>query len=197
MTKEAIITKFELYMDDMSELSSTESEELFDKVYNRVNAERPWEGTKTEYSGTAPVTLPSDFLFLVQNYNYTDESEYAGAPVVFVDNDPVKVVSWSDRNRYTTGVAYLNMRANTLDFKDTVTGDTVVFDYHASMPELLTTETPWFPSVFHDVIYHGMCAEAFMMMQADKSKSYAQEHLAWYNKYLGDMALWNARLIQQ
>jgi len=195
MTKAEIITKFELYMDDMSELSSTESEELFDKVYNRINADRPWEGTKTEFSGTMPVTLPSDFLFFVQNYNYTDDSQYGGYPVVIVDDSPIKVVNWSDRNRYQSGVAYLNMRDNTLDFKE-VTGTTIKFDYHASMPTLLTTQSPWFPSIFHDAIYHGMCAEAFMMMQAEKTKSYAKEHIDWYNKYLGDMALWNARLIQ-
>ncbi len=183
-------------MDDMSDLSSTESEELFDKVYNRVNSDRPWEGTKKAYSGTAPVTLPSDFLFPVQNYNYTDDSEYGCSPVVFVDDSPVKVVSWSDRNRYTSNVAYLDIRNNTMEFKSTVTGATVEFDYHASMPVLLTTETPWFPSVFHDVIYHGMCEEAFMMMHAEKNKSYAQEHSATYQKYLADMQLWNARLIQ-
>jgi hypothetical protein len=196
MTKSDIITKFELYMDDMSELSTTESENLFDKVYNRVNSDRPWEGTKTEYTGTAPVTLPDDFLFLVQNYNYTDETEYGSGPFVFVDSEPVKVVSWSDRNRYTSDVAYLDMRNNTMEFASDETGSTVSFDYHASLPTLLNAESPWFPASFHDIIYHGMCAEAFMIMQAEKAKSYANEHLAWYNKYLGDMAMWNARLIQ-
>lgn len=197
MTKEETITKFELYMDDMSELSTTESEELYDKVYARVNSDRPWEGTKAEYSGTGAVTLPSDFLFLTANYNYTDDSEYGGKPVVFVDGDPVPVVNWSDRNRYTSGVCYLNMRDGTLDFKDDVTGKTVTFDYHASMPVLTTTQSPWFPSTYHDVLYHGMCADAFLIMQADKAKSYAQDHLTWYSRYLADLALWNARLIQQ
>lgn len=194
MTKAEIITKFELYMDDMSELSTTESEELFDKIYTRVNTDRPWEGTKQEYSGTGAVTLPSDFLYMVQNYNYTDESYGGSNPVVFVDDVAVKVVSWSDRNRYTTGVAYVNIRDNTLDFTDSVAGKTVVFDYISSMPTLLTTESPWFPSTFHDVIYHGMCADAFQIMQADKNKSYAAEHMKHYKDYIDNMALWNARL---
>lgn len=195
MTKSEIITKFEQYMDDMSELSTTESEELFDKVYNKVNMDRPWEGTKQTYSGTGAVTLPSDFLYLVQNYNYTDESYGSSNPVVFVNSEPIKVVSWSDRNRYTNGVAYVNIRNNTLDFTDSVVGKTVVFDYVSIMPTLLTTESPWFPSTFHDVIYHGMCVDAFQIMQADKAKSYATDHTKHYKDYIDSMAVWNARLI--
>jgi hypothetical protein len=197
MTKQQIITKFELYMDDMSELSTTESEQLFDKVYNKVNSSRPWEGTKAEFSDTAPITLPDDFLFLTQNYNYTNENEYGSGPVVFVNGDAIPVVNWSDRNRYTSGVAYLDMRNNMLEFKDSNDGKTVSFDYHASMPTLLNTESPWFPAVYHDVIYHGMCVDEFMIQLTDKAKSYAQEHQKQYDSYLSQLALWNARLIQQ
>lgn len=205
MTKAQTITKFIQYLDDMSELSSTEAEDLFDKIYNRINASRPWEGTKSAYTGVTSTTvsyvaLPSDFLFLTANNNTTD-GDLAGNPVVFIGPTftPYKVVSWSDRRQYRTesNVTWIDFTNLQLYFaKQPTSALAVEFDYHKQKASLLTTESAWFPSTYHDIIYHGMCADDFIIQQSDKAKSYKQEHEKAYNDYLNQMAYWNANLIQ-
>ena len=203
MTKNEIITKAELYLDDSSELSSAEFSDLFDKVYALVLAERPWEFTKTEASATttanAYVSLPSDFSYLTQNYNFTDGIAESSHPVVFVDDEPYRVVSWSDRRRYRDqkGVAYIDIKNSRLVFTEAPgTGKTVEYDYHASATALAGNEAPIFPERFHDVLYHGMCSDDFIIQQSDKARSYRPEHLDRYAEYLKQMAYWNAQLIQ-
>lgn len=196
MTKSQLIAEYERLMDDLSELSTLETERLFDKVYEKVCTERPWEHTKKEYSGIGPVTLPSDFLFLVQNNSTSlTSTDYAEGPVVFVDGRAVPVVSFSERSRNPSGVAYLNLRDNTMVFTESVAGKTVSFDYHALMPTLANDQSPFFPAHQY-IISHGMCVDTFQAMQTDKGKSYAAEHQRQYTDYLNQLALWNARLIQ-
>jgi hypothetical protein len=204
MTKQQIIEKFFLYLDDMSELSTSEASDLFDKQYRKVNSDRPWEGTKKEHTATASgdtSPLPEDFLYLTANNNYTDSSELAGRPVVFVGATPrpFHVVSFSDRRQYRnkTNVCWIDIGSNQLKFASPLpTPQPIEFDYHSSMPALTNTESPWFPEEFHDIIYHAMCIDDFIINQSEKAKSYAEEHQAQYTDYLRRMAYWNSRLIQ-
>lgn len=207
MTKSEIITKFILYLDDMSELSSTEAEELFDKIYARVNAERPWEGTKTEYTGTQSTTLPyvalpTNFLSLTTNSNYTDSSgEYAGKPVVFIGSTytPYPVVSWSDRRQYRnhSNVVWIDVGNSRLQFAlQPTAANAIEYDYHRIMPVLINSESPWFPVPYQDVIYHGMCMDDFIIQQSDKAKSYQAEHKQEYKRYMEMMGWWNSQLVQ-
>jgi hypothetical protein len=196
MTKAQLITEYERLMDDLSELSTTETERLFDKIYEKVVTSRPWEHTKKEYSAVGPVAIPSDFLYLVDNNsNSLMTTDYAEGPMVFVDNKPVRVVSFSARKKNPSGSAYIDFRTNTMVFTESVSGKTVSFDYHSRMPDLALNESPFFP-VHQHVIPHGMCVDTFQAMQTEKGKSYAEEHERKYNDYLGQLALWNARLIQ-
>lgn len=206
MTKSEIITKAQLYLDDTSELSTSEFSDLFDKMYRKVNADRPWEGTKAEHSGTtstsvAYIALPSDFLYLTANYNYTDASEEAGRPVVFRGSNytPYKVVSWSDRRRYrdSNGYAYIDIGNSRLYFtKQPTVAEAVEFDYHKQMPALSNNESPWFPAEFHDMLYHFMVADDFMIQHSDKAKSYQQENWAAAESIMSRMSYWNSQLVQ-
>lgn len=205
LTKAQIITKAQLYFDDMSELSTTEYGQLFDKMYNKINTSRPWEGTKKAFSGTtdgtAYVALPTDFLHLTENNNHTDSSYEAGFPVVFFDTTytPIKVVSWSDRRRYreSGSHAYIDIVNSRLYFTKTpLTGKAVEFDYFSQMPTLANDESPWFPAEFHDIIYHMMVSDEFMIQQSDKAKSYAAENRAAADQFLEQMIMWNSRLVQ-
>ena len=68
-----IINKFNLYVDDGSELSSSEELTLAEKIYRKVLDEHRWEFLKKEYSGTAStsvpyIALPSDFKNIAINY---------------------------------------------------------------------------------------------------------------------------------
>lgn len=206
MTKADIIEKFELYLDDGTELSTTETSDLFDKMYRQINSDRPWEGTKTEGTGTTStsvpyVSLPANFLYLTANNNFTDSSEQAGRPVVFVGTtyEPYEVVSWSDRRRYRdeSGFAYIDFANSRLYFTKQPSGAySVEFDYHAQQTALATGDTPWFPEEFHDLIYHMMCADDYVIQQSDKAKSYKSENEKMAKDYMERMVYWNSQLVQ-
>lgn len=206
MTKAQIIAKFNLFMDDTSDLSSAEESDLFDKHYRKINSSRPWEGTKAEGSTTTStslqyVALENNFLFLTANGNYTDSSEYAERPVVFRGSDYKKyeVVSWSDRRQYRNSDAHAwidfpNLRLYFSKIPSVV--EAVEYDYHKQMPALASGESPWFPAEYHDVIYHMMCADSFIIQQSDKAKSYQSDNEEAAKNYLEQMAWWNSQLVQ-
>ena len=206
MTKAEIITKFHLYMDDTTELSSQEEQDLFDKIYLQVMSDRPWEICRVPFNGTMSTTvpyiaLPSDFAFLLENHNYTGNNSYGERPVIFVGTaySPYEVVNYADRRQYLnkTGYAYIDIVNSRLVFTAQPTvAEPVEFDYCKVPASLLTTESPIFPARFHDIIYHGMCTDQYVIDQSDKAKSYRNENIARYNDYLGQMALWNANLQQ-
>lgn len=202
MTKNQIITKAKLYLDDTSELSDAEFSDLFDKMYNEINTSHTWEGTKVAYSGTASGTtlaLPSDFLYLTANHNYTDASYEAGRPVVFVGTNfsPVHVVSWSDRRQYRNNpnYAWIDFANGNLEFGAAV-NDIVEYDYHGQKASLGLEESPWFPAEYHDALYHMMVSDDYMIQQSPKSKSYARENRAAAEDILNRMKFWNAQLTQ-
>jgi hypothetical protein len=205
MTKSQAIVKAQLYLDDTSELSTQEFSDLFDKMYRRVNSDRPWEGTKKEGTGTTStsvpyISLPADFLFLTANYNHTDSSEYADRPVVFrgTTYNPYPVVSWSDRRQYREGAyAYIDFTNSRLYFtKQPTVAESVEFDYHAQQTALTDNDSPWFPEEYHDVLYHMMVADDFIIQQSDKAKSYRNENEKIAKDYLEQMAYWNSQLVQ-
>lgn len=206
MLKSETLKKFHLYMDDTSELSSTEEEELYDKVVQMISSNRPWEKTKEVFSGTTDGTttlaLPSTFGFLVQNSNHTDSSYDAERPVVFVgpNNDEYKVVSWSDRRQYRdqTNICWIDVANDTLEFAVAPSsGLAVEFDYHGIPADIATSASSWIPARFDHIIFHGMCVDDFVIMHSEKAKSYQSDNQKMYDKYLDDMAYWNANLIQQ
>lgn len=190
-------------MDDMTDLSSDEELSLLNKVYKKVCQDRPWEFLKKEGTGTTSTTvpyvaLPSDFQYLLANYDQEDSS---ALPVVFVGtaHTPYKVTSWSKRQTYRdmSGYAYIDLPNSRLVF--TVQPSEAVpveFDYMSTPPTLALTDTPLIPERFQDIIYHGMCIEDTVIQQSDKAKSYAPENQQKYKSYFDDMCLWNANNIQ-
>ena len=201
MTKAQLIAKFNLYTDDSTELSDSETSDLFDKVYRDICVFKPWEFTKSAHTATVSGTttsLPSDFLSLTKNANYTDNRNYASDPVVFVGSvyTAFKVVNWSDRRQYNgaTGYAYLDIPNSNLVFTASIS-DTVEFDYQRQMPALASSESPAFPEEFHMIIPHAMAVDEMMIELFEKARSYADENEAKYNYYLGQMSVWNARLL--
>ncbi len=207
MIGQEIITRFELYVDDMSELSTAEELALVNKIYHKVCDDRDWEILKKEASGTVDstttITLPTDFSHIIENFNYTDNSisrEMNAKPVVvFVDGSPYQVVNWSDRKQYdnTNNVCYVDVRNDQVVFPVAQSSSaTYSFDYKA-VPDDLTLETePVFPERFQHAIFHGMCVEDMVIQLFDKARSYAAENQSLYTGYLRDMAMWNAKLQQ-
>jgi len=205
MTKLEIITKAQLYLDDTSELSTQEFSDLFDKMYRKITRMMPWEGTKTEGTGTtstsvAYISLPSDFLYLTTNANHTTSDFEAEGPVVFrgTNYDEYGVVSWSDRRQYrNSNKAYIDFTNSRLVFTVQPTvAESVEFDYHAQATALTDGDSPWFPAEFHDAIYHYMVADDFAIQQSDKAKSYAKENWRDAEDIMADMKYWNSQLVQ-
>ena len=206
MTKAETITKFELYMDDTSELSSVEVGALYDKIVYIISDNRPWEVLKSPHSGTTDgtvnVALPSDFAYLTQNDNYTDSSYAAERPVVYVgtNNKEYQVVSWSDRRNYRDqdNICWIDIANSNLVFAVAPSsGQAIEFDY-ITIPEVTADgASSWIPTRFDPVIYHGMCVDDFVIQQSEKAKSYAGENERMFKDYISSMALWNSNLIQQ
>lgn len=193
-------------MDDTSDLSTQECSDLYDKIYQRVCMNRPWEFLRATFSDvqstTVPyIALPSDFGFLLPNYNYQDSSYASNGPVALVGStyEPVQIISMSNRNQYRNNprYAYIDILNSRIVFMNQPTAaNAVQFDYASvpTNPEL--ADEPVFPERFHDVIYHGMCIDSFIIQQSDKAKSYADENESYYNTYIKELAYWNAQLIQ-
>lgn len=210
MTGAELISAFELYVDDTTELSSAEELALLNKIYYRVCSEKPWEFLKKEASGTmtttTTITMPSDFEHFVENYNWTDNSiatEINSKPsVIFITSGsstyPVQVINWSDRKQYlnNTNVAYFDVAASLIRFPGAQPSSaTYSFDYKSTPTALATNTSPTFPARFHYILYHGMCIDDMAIQLFDKARSYADFNRAQYADYLAQMSLWNANLL--
>lgn len=206
MTKAEIIIKAQLYLDDTSDLSSQEYSDLFDMKYRDLNSRKPWEGTKKEGTSTTStsvgyVSLPSDFLYLTQNANNTESTYESSRPVVYVGSaySPYQVVSWSDRRRYRNkeGYCYVDWANLQLHFtKQPTKAEAVEYDYHGTMTELASGDTPWFPEEFHPILFHEMVVDDFIIQQSNKAQSYAGENQAKAEMYYKNMCFWNSNLVQ-
>lgn len=204
MTTQDIITSFETYVDDTTELSSDQELTLANKIYRRVLNAKVWEFLKKEFigvtDGTDSITLPADFMNMLENYGYTDNTIEQGGKYVFIGTEliPYKVVNWSDRKQYRNDkhICYIDIVAGVLKFPITPdAGLDVSFDYIYRPADLTPSTSPIFPSDFHDIIYHGMAVDDYVIQQFDKARSYANENKAMYDNYLADLSSYNSKLI--
>lgn len=201
------LTKFELYIDDTTELSSVEEYGVLNKRYRFVLNDRPWEFLKKEATGTTStsvpyVSLPSDFAYAVADGNHSTSDYEARTPIVFVGTAlrPYKIVSWSDRRQYkdNDNYCYIDIANERLYFtKQPTSAETYSFDYIYNPDDITANTSPVFPARFHDMLYHGMCVDDFIIQQSDKAKSYASENLASHDAILEQMRYWNSNLIIQ
>lgn len=203
MITSEIIAGFEVYVDDGTELSTSEELALANKIYNAVCNYRPWEWLKkvsTTAISSNTITLPSDFAYVCSNYQSTDSSvgqESTTAPkCVFVGTNltPVRIINFSDRRQYPNqNVCYIDPTDSKIHFIQTQTETAAEFDY-IKIPDALTLSTsPIFPSRFHDIIYLGMAVDDYAIQQFDKAKSYANENQIKYNNIMKDMSFANAQ----
>jgi hypothetical protein len=204
MLTSEIITKFELQVDDSTELSSSEELDLANKVYQQVCSYRPWEflkatcSTAIAGSGTT-IALPSDFAYMASNQttdsNVSDETitapkgVYVGANLTFV-----RMINYSDRRQYSNqNVCYIDPTDSKIHFITTQTETTQSFDY-IKFPATLTLATsPVFPARFHDVIVYGMAADDYVIQQSDLTKGLMQANQKRYKEMLDDMSYWHAQ----
>ncbi len=209
-TATELITKFEVQVSDITELSNTEELMVLNRINNRVCAERPWEFLKTSATGTLSgsgidgsyITIPTNFAYFTENLNYTDNTmstqNNASPKVIFIgtSRSPYQIVNYSDRRQYLgkTGYAYLDLANDKIVFTGTPTVRTYDFDYIKTPAVLTVGDTPEIPERFQDVLVYGMATENTIMELSPKATSYAGENRAMYEQYIVDMAYWNAQL---
>lgn len=210
MTAEEIIAKFELRVDDTTELSSDEELDLLNEHYQLLADERPWEILKKEASGTMASTTeigdaPNDFKYFIENRNYTDNSistEVGSKPtgILITSNGAkkwLKIVNWSDRRQYENadGFAYWDPTDNKVKtFYPQPSGATYSYDYKAKPEPLALGDEPVFPSEYHGILAFMMAVDDMSIQLFDKARSYAPENQARVVNYLQRMAMWNANL---
>ena len=212
MTGTEIITQFELQVDDVTELSTSEELSVLNRVCRKIYNNRSWEFLKKEATGSIAqdatsyyITLPTVFAYFCENYKYTDNSigvQGTSSPtVVFVGTDynPYKVVNFSDRKQYrdSAGYVYLDLAGSKIRFTGSPTfanGSTYSFDY-IYVPDAITAGTsPVFPARFHDLVVYGMAVDNDIIQKSPKAKAYTAENQMKYNGVMEDMMWWNANL---
>ncbi len=207
-TAEQIIELFELQVDDVTELSSTEELSILNRVYQRVCAMKPWMFLVTTATGSISsdatssyITKPTNFAYFLENAQYTD-SNLTNTPttspkVIYVGSNynPVQIINFQDRRMYRnqSNFAYLSPSENKIRFTYTPSETTYEFDYCKIPDDLTTSDSPLFPANFHEMLAYGMAVEKDILELSDKAKSYAKDNNAKFNDDLLQMSYWHAQ----
>lgn len=202
MTTQEILEKFELQVDDASELSTSEELDLANNVYGDICDDRDWEWLKKTYSGTTStsvpyVTLPTDFKYVAPNKD--------NKSIVFIGTDyqEYKVIPMADRRdfRDQDGYCYVDIVNQRLVFTlQPTSAKAIEYDYIKIQPALdllgasPTGSNPLFRAGFHQIIAFGMAARFNNIELSDKSTSYQRENQILYNEVLNNMATEDAKI---
>lgn len=195
MLGQAIIDKFNLFVDDQSELSSSEELDLLNDKYYTVCDDRDWEWLKTSFTGTtsisvAYIALPTDFKKLSVNKD--------NVSVVFVGTDyqEYKVIPFSSRRDYRDqdGFCYLDMVNNRLYFTlQPTSAKAVEYDYIKRPTALTLVTAPLITTDrFGTMLAHAMATEFPSIEQSNKLTSYQSDYAKFYADALHDLALEDA-----
>lgn len=208
-TASDIITAFELQVNDVTELSSSEELGILNRVYQRICNSKPWEFLKTAATGTTStdatgtyITVPTDFGYFIENNQTTDNTDSiennASPKVIYIVNGttytPWQIINYSDRRGYVnrSGFAYYDRPNSKIRFTTTPTSSSYEFDYLKVAPLLITSDTPLFPGQFHDMLAYGMAIENDILQLSEKARSYAPENSSKFKEDLRNMEYWNA-----
>jgi hypothetical protein len=204
-----VITNFETYVDDTTELSSAQELALLQKIFDKVWVAKPWEFAKNTASGTYALTTPNipipvDFSNFIENNQSTDNTvaidNNSSPKVVFIgaQYQPYQVVNWSDRRQYRNrlGFVCLDLPNSAISFTHLpLSTDLYEFDYKTKPPTLvLGNEIPGIPSEFHPMLFHGMAVDDEIILRFSRANAYAPDNQAQYDRYMSNMAQWNANL---
>ena len=192
MVTSDIIARYNLQVDDASELSSDEELALAQEIYDEVCNDRPWEWLKTPAAGNTStsvpyIALPADFQELSPNRD--------NKSVIFVgaDYQEYLVVPFSSRRDFRSmdGYCYIDIPNSRLYFTLQPTSvKAVEYDY-IKRPALLTLSTAPLITTeqFGKLIAYGMASKFNAIEISEKDTSYRKENEERYNKLLSDLRL--------
>jgi hypothetical protein len=207
MTGTELLQRFELYVDDTSELSTTEELALMNEKYREICSDRAWEFLKTAATGTQSTTvpyiaLPTGFRSMIPNHNFTENtspSDETSAPiVVFVGTGyrPYKVINWSDRRQYRDqdGYAYIDYVNSRLYFaKQPVSAESYEFDYVGKPTDILAGTQPLIPEDYQPLLYLDMAMDNDIIQRFEKARSYLAENREKREAIFRSLCLWNSQ----
>jgi len=197
MISSDIIARYNLQVDDASELSSDEELSLANEVYTEIANDRPWEWLKSTATGTtsttvAYVALPADFKELSPNKD--------NKSVIFVGTDYQEylVIPFSSRRDYRNqdGYCYIDVPNQRLYFTlQPTSAKAIEYDY-IKVPAALTLNTAPLITTeqFGKLIAYGMAAKFNNIELTEKDKSYQPENKSQYDKILSDLAMEDAKI---
>lgn len=192
-----IIARYNLQVDDASELSSDEELSLAQEVYDEIANDRPWEWLKATYTGTTSISvpyiaLPSDFKQISPNKDNNS--------VVFVGSDysEYKVIPFSSRRDYRdmSGFCYIDVANSRLYFTLQPTSAMAVEYDYIKRPAALTLATAPLVTTdqFGKLIAYGMAAKFSNIEQSEKDSSYQRENSVQYARLLSDLQIEDANI---
>lgn len=192
MTAEDIISRFELQVDDASELSSDEELALLNEIYIDICNDRPWEWLKATATGNTSITLP--YIALPSDFKELSPNKW-GYSVIFVGTDyqEYKVVPFSSRRDYRNqdGFCYIDVPNQRLYFTLQPTSvKAIEYDY-IKRPTAVTTSTAPLVTTdqFGKLIAYGMASKFNNIEVSDKAGSYAKENRLEYIRILQDLQM--------
>lgn len=202
MQPDDIIKQFEVYVDDLTELSTDEEYALLTKVLNSIYNDRSWEflrktaNVTTTTTKTAP--LPVDFVSVMNNYSENPYNNIPEIPVVFVDGIPYKFVPKGMSYNFVGGnYATVNLADKTIEFlKDIGTGKTVTFDYKYQPTAIVSnSSTIVLPELAHRYLGQVMAIDDDIIQKTEKARSNLQSNSVARAQMLRDLAHYNARFL--
>lgn len=211
MTWDDIILRFNLQVDDSTELSDDESLALLNQVYREIQNDRAWEWLKTSHSATTStsvpyISLPSDFKMLSPNFSGETRWEWGisfgtnqwNQSVVYVGSDyeVYRVIPYSNRREYRehSNICYIDVPNQRLYFtKQPTTAESVEFDYIKRATDITTATEPLFNDAYHEIIAYGMAAKFDpIQLTAKDSTNYMGENMRQYLSILQQMQMEDA-----
>lgn len=190
MTASEIIARYELQVDDASELSSDEELDLLNEVYDEIANDRPWEWLKTTATGTTSTTVP--YIALPANFKQLSVNQY-NKSVIFVGTDyqEYEVIPFSNRRAYRNqdGFCYIDVVNQRLYFTlQPTSAKSIEYDYISRPTHLTLGTSPLFDSD-NKIIAYGMAGRFNNIELSEKASSYQRENYAIYQNMLSEMRI--------
>lgn len=202
MQPDDIIKQFEVYVDDLTELSTDEEYSLLTKVINSVCNDRSWEflrktaSVTTTTSKTAPV--PADFVSVMNNYSENPYNNIPEIPVAYVGGIPFKFIPRGTAMQKVGGnYVTVDLVNKTIEFlTDIGAGKVVTFDYKYQPSPITSNSSPIaLPELAHRYLGQVMAIDDDIIQKTEKARSNLQANSVARAQMLRDLAHYNARFL--
>ena len=202
MQPDDIIKQFEVYVDDLTELSTEEEYALLTKVLNSIFNDRSWEflrktaSVTTTTSKTAP--LPADFVSVMNNYSENPYNSIPEIPVAYVGGIPYRFIAKGTATQKAGGnYATIDLVNKTIEFLCEIgAGKVVTFDYKYQPSPITSNASPIaLPYVAHRYLGQVMAIDDDIIQKTEKARSNLQSNSVARAQMLRDLAHYNARFL--